>query len=173
MRKKKAENMKLNKREMKKYIVFTLAIFSVLLVILFFYDQFRPSDINQWKKTEETKIEDGVFEIKKKIIREFIAAEDKRDILKLKSIFVKDSIAYHGRSNISQESLIKDYQAVWSRLAFSSNEIMSISYINENLYRFVTRFEWVTKSGEEGETVDTLNVAFENDQIKEVKLNNN
>lgn len=68
----------------------------------------------------------------KRVVRNFIDAEDERDFEKIYKYFSNDVVRYYNNYYPSYTDLKKSYEKSWNQTAYSSNEIITINMIDEN-----------------------------------------
>ncbi len=76
------------------------------------------------------------------IIKNFIAAEDRRDIATINNYLSEHMERYWDISSPLPEQIYNRYQHVWSITAYSKNQILHIEKQNETTYVLFTRYQY-------------------------------
>jgi WD40 repeat protein len=98
------------------------------------------------------------------IIRDFVQAEDDRDIFSLRSFFATDIKRYWNLSNPRISNIIDKYESSWKQSTYSANEITQIDPIGNNTFIILTKFTFQLQGQDQIKTKNSkVQLVFDED----------
>ena len=86
------------------------------------------------------------------IIRDFLQAEDRRDIDKIKSFYARSVSRYWDLTNPSWSEISRKYEGSWNIIAEAKNKVVQIEQVNGNTFTYDTDFTFRKKSDQQSTT---------------------
>lgn len=98
------------------------------------------------------------------ILREFIKAEDTRNLNVVLDHYSNNVARYYHLNFPSKLQLVESYQLAWNNTTFSRNEILSINEITSNTFEVKVNFIFVLKAnGNRSERESVIKFVFDNE----------
>lgn len=141
---------------MKRFRAFLFVIILVFLAtVLFFVENFGDigREVTQTPKlttnsNEEKNSTTDNRTTKEEIIKDFIEAEDSRDLDEILTFYSDSPERYWNDLNPSTEQIIEEYKGAWKKYEYTKNAIIDIRRVDRYNYILVTDFLFSKSYGE-------------------------